>query len=164
MAWWRELPLPDGRFRLLFGGGRTRDEPDSLFPQFDADGRPDPGLPRGFTPSVAHQRRLDEQIAILFPQYREVEVTHRWGGLQSFTADNFPLVGCFDEDRKIYGMAGFCGRGNCHSDVGAEYLAGKLSGVVSDVEKQYGYLFERFMKPHRASARWGAWKSEKDPI
>ena len=33
MAWWREILEPDGRFRLLFGGGRERNEPDSLFAQ-----------------------------------------------------------------------------------------------------------------------------------
>ncbi|MBP89747.1 MAG: hypothetical protein CMJ64_24085 [Planctomycetaceae bacterium] len=32
LAWWREIIEPDGRFRFLFGGGRERDEPDSLLP------------------------------------------------------------------------------------------------------------------------------------
>src|SRR5438093_5361359 len=43
-AWWRETAEPDGRDRLLFGGGRSRDAPDSLFRQFDAAGRPHPKL------------------------------------------------------------------------------------------------------------------------
>jgi len=159
MAWWRELPLPHGQFRLLFGGGRKRDEPDSLFPQFQAD-RPHPQLESGgFSPSEAHQRRLDEQFSILFPQYAHVPVTHRWGGLQSFTADYLPLIGCLDEERKIYGMVGFNGRGNCHSDVGAEYLAGKLAGVVSPIEKRFGHLFEKLMPPQRPTANWGEWQS-----
>jgi glycine/D-amino acid oxidase-like deaminating enzyme len=159
MAWWREIPLADGRFRLLFGGGRTRDEPDSLFPQFRG-GRTHPQLESGgFSPSVEHQGRLDEQFAILFPHLKEVEVTHRWGGLQSFTADDLPLIGCLEEERRIYGMVGFNGRGNCHSDVGAEYLAGKLAGVRSPVEAQYGHLFERFMQPGRTGANWGEWKT-----
>ncbi len=36
MASWRDIPEPDGRFRMLFGGGRDRNRPetlqDSLFP------------------------------------------------------------------------------------------------------------------------------------
>ncbi|MEZ4616136.1 MAG: hypothetical protein R2867_11630 [Caldilineaceae bacterium] len=46
MAWWRELPEADGRFRLLFGGGRAREEPDSLFPQFTTEQQPHPLLER----------------------------------------------------------------------------------------------------------------------
>ena len=41
-AWWREIREADGRYRLLFGGGRSRDEPDSLFPQYGANGRRSP--------------------------------------------------------------------------------------------------------------------------
>src|SRR5207244_13614447 len=65
------------------------------------------------------------QFATLFPNLAHVRVTHRWGGLQCFTADDLPVVGLLDPDRSIWGMAGFCGRGNCHSDVGAEFLAGR---------------------------------------
>lgn len=68
MAWWREIPEADGRYRLLFGGGRKREEPDSLFPQFTADGQPHPLLEtEGFSPSVAHQQRLDAEFAKIFP-------------------------------------------------------------------------------------------------
>jgi len=161
MAWWREIILPDGKFRLLFGGGRDREAPDSLFPQFKADGSPHPMLERGgFSPSREHQGRLDAQLAILFPQYRGIAITHRCGGLQSFTADHFPFIGCLDEERRIFGMVGLCGRGNHHTEVGAEYLAGKLAGVVTPIEARFGALFERFTPPNRASARWGEWKSE----
>jgi glycine/D-amino acid oxidase-like deaminating enzyme len=96
---------------------------------------------------------------LLLPKLARTPITHRWGGLQSFTADDFPVIGCFDEDRRIYGMVGFCGRGNCHSDVGAEYLAGKLAGVTTEIERDYGDLFEHFCRPFRPSANWGEWKS-----
>ena len=112
LAWWREISEADGRFRLLFGGGRRREEPDSLFAQFDQRGQPHPRLESdGFRPSAAHQERLSTQFALLFPQFASVDVTHRWGGLQSFTADDLPQIGLFDADRHIYGIAGFCGRG-----------------------------------------------------
>jgi gamma-glutamylputrescine oxidase len=158
LAWWREIPEVGGRFRLLFGGGRTRDEPDSLFPQYAPDGRPHPALEsQGFSPSSEHQRRLETQLALLFPHLSGSKITHRWGGLQSFTADNLPEVGLFDQERQLYGLAGFCGRGNCHSNVGAEYLAGRVAGVISDVERRFGHLFETLMRVGRESANWKPW-------
>ncbi|HVC99072.1 MAG TPA: FAD-dependent oxidoreductase [Pirellulales bacterium] len=162
LAWWREIREADGRFRLLFGGGRARDEPDSLFPQFQANGRPHPKLEiDGFSPSAEHQRRLDAQFATLFAQLAGTRITHRWGGLQSFTADDLPLVGQFDSERNLWGIAGFCGRGNCHSDVGTQFLAGRIAGATSDIERRFGYLFE-LMRPDRESARWRPWKSVHD--
>ncbi len=35
LAWWREIPEPDGRWRLFYGGARHYGQPDSLFRQFD---------------------------------------------------------------------------------------------------------------------------------
>lgn len=160
MAWWREIREGDGRYRLLFGGGRKREEPDSLFPQFTPDGQPHPLLETaGFSPSVAHQQRLDAEFAKLFPQLVGARITHRWGGLQSFTADDFPEVGLFDEERQIYGAAGFSGRGNCYSDVAAQYVVGKAVGLPSAIEQQFGPLMETVMPVRRATATWGSWVS-----
>lgn len=159
MAWWREIIESDGRFRLLFGGGRARDEANSLFPQFDANGDPHPLLESaGFSHSAEHQARLDEQFALLFPQLTGVPITHRWGGLQSFVADSFPQVGLFDAERSIYGIAGLCGRGNCYSDVAAAYLAGKIAGVEHSVEQRFGTLFESILAVNRPTAGWGEWQ------
>lgn len=160
MAWWREIIEPDGRYRLLFGGGRRREEPDSLFHQFDQDGRPHPKLEReGFRPSIEHQQRLDRELRTIFPALAGVRITHRWGGLQSFTADSLPMIGEFDPDRSIHGMAGFSGRGNCFADVGAAYLAGRVAGVVSDVERTFGHLFTQLLTVGRPSATWSAWET-----
>lgn len=115
-AWWKEIPEPDGRWRLLFGGCRWRQHPkdDSLFPQF-ADGDPLTGQPpqearsnaprqphprleaEGFAPSVNHQQRIDELFALHFPALRKrgVKFEYRWGGLQCFTADDRPLGALF---------------------------------------------------------------------
>jgi len=154
MAWWREIIEPNGRFRLLFGGGRERDEPDSLFPQF-VDGRPNPLLEtEGFSPSPAHQQRLDTQLALLFPHLASARVTHRWGGLQSFTADDCPVTGLLDPARKIYGMGGFCGRGNCHSDVMADYVVSTAIGVRTELSDQQCSLMEYLTKAQRPSAVW----------
>lgn len=154
-AWWRDIPEPDGRWRLLFGGGRKRDEPDSLFAQYDAQGRPNPDLePEGFSASDAHQRRLDAQFHLIFPHLKQARVTHRWGGLQGFTADSLPLIGLFDPAKRIHGMAGFCGRGNAHTDVGAQYLAGRVANLVTPVEKEFGPVIQACLNPHRSNARW----------
>jgi gamma-glutamylputrescine oxidase len=158
-AWWREIIEPDGRFRFLFGGGRERDEPDSLLPQFQSDGAPHPQLETdGFRPSLAHQERLETQLAILFPHLRKVGITHRWGGLQSFTADSVPKIGLFDAERRIYGIAGFCGRGNCHSDVGAEHLVSMALGLQASTQECFADLIESLMSVDRASADWAPWK------
>lgn len=163
LAWWREIRERDGRYRLLFGGGRARDEPDSLFPQFKPDGRPHPKLEtEGFSPSEAHQARLATQFALLFPSLAGASITHRWGGLQSFTADDLPVIGQFDPELNLWGIAGFCGRGNCHSDVGAEFLAGRIAGVITDIERRFGGLFDSLMYVGRESAEWPAWSCSNE--
>lgn len=160
MAWWREINEPDGRFRLLFGGGRKRDEPDSLFPQFTAAGHPHPLLESaGFSPSIAHQQRLDAEFARIFPHLVGVPITHRWGGLQSFTADDFPEVGLFDKTRQIYGAAGFCGRGNCYSDVAAAYVVRQALNQPTLLSDSFATLIEQIMPVRRPAAEWGAWLS-----
>ena len=157
LAWWREIAEPDGRFRLLFGGGRKRDEPDSLFPQYQ---QPHPLLEQeGFRPSLAHQQRLDSQLALLFPDLAGARVTHRWGGLQSFTADYLPQAGLLDSERNIYGIAGFGGRGNCHSDVGAEFLVAQALGIETPFSKQFATLIESLLQVRRETANWGPWTS-----
>ena len=162
-AWWREIIEPDGRFRLLFGGGRTRDDPDSLFPQFRPDGNPHPALEtEGFRPSVAHQNRLEVEFGKLFPRFAKADITHRWGGLQSFTADSLPKIGMFDPERRIFGLAGFCGRGNCHSDVGAEYVVARALGVDSSLPERFVTLMETLMTVERPSAEWLPWPSAFD--
>ena len=160
LAWWREVVEADGRFRLLFGGGRGRDEPDSLFPQFTKDGDPHPVLEKkGFSPSAEHQHRLDTQFAIFFPHLAGVRITHRWGGLQSFTCDDLPMIGEFDPSRRVHGIAGLSGKGNCFADVGAEYLAGRAAGVESDIEVRYGALMEKMLRPGRDRANWDSWET-----
>lgn len=163
MGWWRDVPEPDGTYRLLFGGARHRDGPDSLFRQFDAQGRPHPKLEsEGFRPSDEHQARLDKEFRTLFPQLAGVRITHRWGGLQSFTADGLPVIGLFDAGRRIHGMAGFSGRGNTYTDVGAEVLAARMAGVKSAIGKRYGQLIATLMEVGRPSSHWGAWQTSNE--
>ena len=66
--------------------------------------------------------------------------------------DGFP-------SRRVHGIAGLSGKGNCFADVGAEFLAGKAAGVESDVEFHYAPLMERMLKPARAAANWDTWET-----
>lgn len=89
-------------------------------------------------------------------------ISHRWGGLQSFTADGFPEVGLFDEERRIYGAAGFCGRGNCYSDVAAAYVTGLALRRSALLDKRYCTVVEQMMQVGRSAAAWGPWASAVD--
>jgi hypothetical protein len=55
-------------------------------------------------------------------------------------------------------MAGFSGRGNCYADIGAEYLAGRLTGHPGVLEQKYGGLFESLLKVGRPAAHWSSWQ------
>ena len=154
LAWWRDIREADGRWRLLFGGARRRDEPDSLFRQYGSNGRPNPRLGNGFLPTLAHQRRLHAHLAEIFPHLAGVRITHRWGGLQSFTCDGLPVIGALDPERRIYGMAGFSGMGNSYSNIGAAYLADRAAGVTGEVERRFGPAVEMLLAPYREGARW----------
>ena len=78
---------------------------------------------------MAHQRRLHARLDEIFPHLADTPVTHRWGGLQSFTFDGLPVIGVFDPERRIHGMAGFSGLGNSYSNVGAAHLAARIAGA-----------------------------------
>ena len=155
IAWWREIREADGRFRLLFGGGRSRDEPDSLFPQYAADGRRNARIgSAGFRPTLAHQRRLQALLAEIFPHVADAPVTHRWGGLQSFTFDGLPAIGLFDPERRIHGMAGFSGLGNTYSNVGAAHLAARIAGAGDGLPPRLAETLKLLLAPARGGARW----------
>ena len=155
LAWWRDIRERDGSYRLLFGGGRTRDEPDSLFPQYAADGRRNRRIASaGFSPTVAHQRRLHARLGEIFPHLAEAPVTHRWGGLQSFTFDGLPAIGVFDPERRIHGMAGFSGLGNSYSNVGAAHLAARIAGAGDGLAPPFLETLQLLLAPARTGARW----------
>lgn len=155
IAWWREVHEADGRFRLLFGGARNRDEPDSLFPQYTADGRRNARIgSAGFRPTLAHQRRLQALLGELFPHLAGAPITHRWGGLQAFTFDGLPAIGVFDAERRIHGMAGFSGLGNSYSNVGAAYLAARIAGAGDGLPPRLAETLKLLLAPARSGARW----------
>jgi hypothetical protein len=63
-------------------------------------------------------------------------------------------MGLIDESRQIFAMAGFCGRGNCHSDVGAELLVAEACAVQSPLVDQYGDMMKKLTHVGRTKAIW----------
>lgn len=151
-AWWRDIRETDGKYRLLFGGARGRDQ--EKLRQFSTDGRRNPALSRhGYRTTIAHARRLQRELHAIFPKLSDVPVTHRWAGLQGFTGDGLPLLGLFDSERGVHGVAGFSGMGNAYSNVAAEWLAGRICGTQAPVEERFGSFIGRMMCVGRPSAR-----------
>ena len=119
---YKDIPEPDGRWRLMVTGCRWREHErnDSIFPQFSADGSPHPRLEsEGMAPSQGHQDRIDRAFARVFPHLAAAGVAfaYRWGGLQCFTADDHPIVGPVSTTGRLHTLAGLSGRGNGFSDV-----------------------------------------------
>ena len=81
-------------------------------------------------------------------------VSHRWAGLQGFTGDGLPLLGLFDPERGVHGVAGFSGMGNSYSNVSAEWIAGRITGVTGSVEDRFGPFIGRMMRVGRSSANF----------
>lgn len=69
-----------------------------------------------------------------FPAQSSEQHTRRWGGLQLFMVYGLLEVGLFNDARPVFGMVGLRGRSNRHTDVWVEYMVGKITGMVSDVE------------------------------
>jgi len=86
-------PSPDGR--LLMGGG----------PVIVGFGR---RMNKPKNPAVA--RHLKEFIEELFPQLKDVRISHHWGGPFSVTLDLVPALGYWKDERIIYN-AGCIGHG-----------------------------------------------------
>jgi len=78
-------PSPDGE-RILFGGRAALSEKD----------------PRACVP------RLRQMLADIFPQLRDVGITHAWAGWVAYTFDSLPHLG---RHAGIYYCMGYCGQG-----------------------------------------------------
>ena len=170
---WKDIPEPDGRWRLMVTGCRWREHPtnDSIFPQFSSSSKrgvgyqqyapaPHPRLEsEGMAPSRNHQARIDRMFARVFPHLAAagVKFEYRWGGLQCFTADHHPLCGSITASGRLHTLAGLSGRGNGFSDVLGMFLAGRVAGEISAVEAKWGAEFlDRLFGPDRPSARYGS--------
>ncbi|MCS6907488.1 MAG: FAD-binding oxidoreductase [Anaerolineales bacterium] len=66
-------------------------------------------------------RHLEEHIRFLFPNLRDVRVTHRWGGPFSVTIDLTPAMGYLGDRRAVYSV-GCIGHGVSASHLNAQTL------------------------------------------
>jgi glycine/D-amino acid oxidase-like deaminating enzyme len=131
--------LPDGRLMM---GGRG-----------DTDG----------APRAAEQvyRRLQRRIGEIWPQWREVPITHRWRGLVCFTLGLRPSIGRFPDDPSVSFGFGYHGNGvNTATWTGRElayWLAGSNAGDLA--EPQHLPALVRGLRPRfplPALRRWYA--------
>ena len=51
-------------------------------------------------------------------------------------------------------MAGFSGLGNSFTNAGAAYLAARIAGTTSTVQRRFGATMELLLAPGRESAPW----------
>lgn len=98
--------------RIVLGGG-----PVGLKAHNALDGDVDEGA----------WRHLERHLRWLFPQLRDVAVTHRWGGPFSVTLDLTPAVGYVGDDRDAVYALGCIGHG-----VSMSYLNGRLLSELLD--------------------------------
>ena len=64
------------------------------------------------------------------------------------------MIGLFDTERRIHGMAGFSGLGNSFSNVGAAYIAARIAGAPAELEQRHADTLELLMALERESAHW----------
>lgn len=101
-------PTADGR--ILWGGRDPAFHPDGPRPEYDRDER--------------IFGRMRESFEWFFPQLREVEFEHRWGGPIAVTGDFLPAVGWFDERTRRTAFAyGYNGHGVAISNLAAHAVA-----------------------------------------
>lgn len=89
-------PTPDGR--LVFGGCRWATQHLETYETDD---------------TVLSDLVDERQVAMLhrlWPGLAEVELTHRWTGIMTFTCDNLPVVGPLPGRARLATVAGFNGR------------------------------------------------------
>lgn len=86
----------------LFPGGRFQDSHDGMF------------------------RKLESRFRRYFPSLRDVDVTHRWGGVLGVTLDMFPTFGAGGDHGSIFHAAGYSGHGVSLSNYAGALLAPRI--------------------------------------
>lgn len=81
--------------------------------------------------SATVYRRLEAALRTIFPQLRDVRVSHRWSGPVGFTRDFLPSLGTTGRQRNIYYAVGYAGHGVAMSQLAADILCDLYSGERS---------------------------------
>jgi gamma-glutamylputrescine oxidase len=62
-------------------------------------------------PTAEVQMALDQVFPQLFPELRDLQVTHRWAGIMAFTPDHLPIVDRTPDMPAVLVVGGFSGHG-----------------------------------------------------
>ena len=129
-AQWREIGCAD---RVVFGDARRI----LSYAQRTADGRLALGAGglylygsvarRYFPPTGPEFEAAERTLASFFPQLRDVEITHRWGGAFGMPRDSRPFVR-FDAQTGIGAAGGYVGNGVAAANLAGRTLADLFSG------------------------------------
>ena len=127
-------PLPDTLNKRLLSKSRSYTETRRMMRWFrKVDGRVIFGG-RGALGAVdapAAFRRLESAMTQIFPELRDVPVTHRWSGQVALTFDGLPQAGLLS-DRIAY-AAGFNGAGVAMSGFVGDQIARRMTGQPHDL-------------------------------
>lgn len=114
---WRRIPSYcrlSKDCRLLFGGG---------------DSPPSGRYPSG--PAI--RRNLQRKMLQIFPQIKDVEVTHFWTAPLAMTANNMPLAGELTD--RAYFIGGYSGHGVVPSHLLGRYVAEAALGKPANLDR-----------------------------
>jgi glycine/D-amino acid oxidase-like deaminating enzyme len=133
-AQWQEIGCAD---RILFGDARRI----VSYAQRTADGRIALGAGglylygsvarRYFPPAGRDFDAAESTLAAFFPQLRDVEITHRWGGALGVPRDSKPFVR-FDARTGLGAAGGYVGNGVAAANLAGRTLADLVSGRDTD--------------------------------
>jgi glycine/D-amino acid oxidase-like deaminating enzyme len=133
-AQWQEIGCAD---RVVFGDARRI----LSYAQRTADGRLALGAGglyvygsvarRYFPPAGRDFHAAEQTLAAFFPQLRDVEITHRWGGAFGVPRDSKPFVR-FDAQTGLGAAGGYVGNGVAAANLAGRTLADVVSGLDTD--------------------------------
>ena len=105
--------LADGRFLL---GARG-----------DAVGSPEAGQ--------VMKRAMIDGLHRVYPEWRDVEITHYWRGLVCFTRDFYPAIGQMEDDQSVFYSYAYHGNGVAAGSYGGHQIAGAIAGLEGAMDQ-----------------------------
>jgi glycine/D-amino acid oxidase-like deaminating enzyme len=112
-------PSPDGT-RILFGSRATslKDNP------------------------LLNARLVKSYMSVIFPQLKDVAISHVWSGLVGYTFDHAPHLGQFGDKEGLYYAMGYCGSGVARSSYFGTKLGLKMLDRPNSVTAFDELIFE----------------------
>lgn len=91
-------------------------------------------------------RRLEARFREYFPSLRDVEFTHRWGGVLGVTLDMFPTFGLGGKSHTIFHALGYSGHGVALSNYAGKILAPRIlenAGLPASTDRPEAFFYDR---------------------